>query len=166
MINTDFKSLADLFIAFPNESSCYDHLEMLRWNGTVISPFDSTSQVYICRKNQFRCSNTGKYFNAKTQTLFYNSNISLQKWFIAIWLITHTNKNLTSIQLSKELNITQKSAWLMLKKISMYYEIAVKPSLNKKMKKNNKKINLLHEIDIVVENDKLKMVECLNLLKK
>ena len=42
MINQDFKSILELLKAFPDEQSCIDHLEAIRWNGNVVSPFDAT----------------------------------------------------------------------------------------------------------------------------
>lgn len=49
MINRDFNSILELMQAFPDEQSCIDHLEALRWNGYVISPFDPLSKVYKCK---------------------------------------------------------------------------------------------------------------------
>lgn len=60
MITQDFNSILQLFEAFPTEQSCIDHLENLRWGGYVVSPFDSTSKVYKCKDNKYRCKNTGK----------------------------------------------------------------------------------------------------------
>ena len=68
MFNKEVKSILDLSQAFPTEQSCIDHLEILRWNGDVISPFDSTSKVYKCKNNRCKCKNTGKYFNVKCAT--------------------------------------------------------------------------------------------------
>lgn len=117
MINKDFNSLIELIETFPDDQSCIDHLTVLRWNGEIVSPFDEKSKVYFCKDNKYRCKNTGKYFNVKTDTLFHNSNISLQKWFLAIWLVTSHKKGISSVQLSKDIGITQKSAWHMLQKI-------------------------------------------------
>lgn len=117
MINQDFNSILDLLKAFPNEQSCINHLETLRWNGNVISPFDATSKVYKCKGNKYRCRNSGKYFNVKTDTLFDNTKIELQKWFLAIWLVTSHKKGISSLQLHRDLNITQKTAWFMLQRI-------------------------------------------------
>ncbi len=117
MINQDFKSILDLIKAFPNEQTCIDHLETLRWNGNVVSPFDATSKVYKCKGNKYRCKNTGKYFNVKTDTLFDNTKIELQKWFLAIWIVTSHKKGISSLQLGRDLDITQKSAWFMLQRI-------------------------------------------------
>ena len=88
MINTNFNTILDLINTFPDEQSCIDHLEQLRWNGNIISPFDSNSKVYKCANNKYKCKETSKYFNVKTQTLFDNSKVKLQKWFLAIWLVT------------------------------------------------------------------------------
>lgn len=123
MINTDFKSILDLINKFPNEQACIDHLEFLRWNGDVVSPFDEFSKVYKCKDNKYRCKNTGKYFNVKTATLFDNTKVKLQKWFIAIWLITSHKKGISSLQLSRDLDVTQKTAWFMLQRIRKCFGI-------------------------------------------
>lgn len=117
MINKDFNSILEIIQTFPDEQSCIDHLEELRWNGNVISPFDETSKVYNCKGNRYKCKNTGKYFNVKTNTIFDNTKLPLQKWFLAIWLVTSHKKGISSLQLGRDLNITQKSAWFMLQRI-------------------------------------------------
>ncbi len=121
MINQEFESVAAILDAFSDEQSCIDHLELLRWEHFVVSPFDPTSKVYQCPNNTYKCKNTGKYFNVKTGTIFHNSKVALQKWFVAIWLLTEQNKNMTSVALSKELTITQKTAWYIIKRIKTYY---------------------------------------------
>ena len=117
MINKDFNSILELVTAFPNDKVCIKHLEELRWNGVVISPFDSSSKVYKCSWGRYRCKNTSKYFNVKTGTIFDNTKLPLQKWFLGIWLVTWHKKGISSIQLAKDLDITQKSAWFMLQRI-------------------------------------------------
>lgn len=117
MINTEFKSVIELVKAFPNEEVCIKHLEQLRWNGNVVSPFDETSKVYVCKGNKYRCKNTGKYFNVRTQTLFDNTKVELQTWFLAIYLVTAHKKGISSLQLGRDLNVTQKTAWFMLQRI-------------------------------------------------
>ena len=117
MINKDFKSILDLIKAFPDEQSCVDQLESLYWNGNPVSPFDSTSKVYKCKDNKYKCKNTGKYFNVRTGTLFDNTKIELQKWFLAIYLHTAHKKGISSLQLGRDINVTQKTAWFMLQRI-------------------------------------------------
>ncbi len=117
MIGKEFNSLIDLVKAFPTEQNCIDHLTELRWNGYVISPFDPTSKVYKCKGNKYRCKNTGKYFNVRTNTLFDNTKIELVKWFMAIWLVSGHKKGISSIQLSRDIAVTQKTAWFILQRI-------------------------------------------------
>lgn len=138
METQDFNSIFELFEAFPTEQSCIDHLEWLRWNGTVVSPFDATSVVYHCKDNKYRCKNTGKYFNVKTNTLFDNTKISLRKWFAAIWIVTCHKRGVSSIQLSKDIGVTQKTAWFMLHRIRKAFGIT---------NDNNDSINGAVEVD-------------------
>ncbi len=46
-----------------------------------------------------------------------NSRISIRKWILAFWYVTSFNTKITSVELGKELGITQKSAWSLLQKI-------------------------------------------------
>ena len=117
MIGKEFNSLIGLIKTFPTEQSCIDHLTKLRWNGYVVSPFDPTSKVYKCKGNKYRCKNTGKYFNVRTNTLFDNTKVELVKWFMAIWLVSGHKKGISSIQLSRDIGVTQKTAWFMLQRI-------------------------------------------------
>jgi len=118
MVNTNFNTTLEVLQAFPDEQSCIDHLESLRWeNGEVVSPFMPDSKVYKCANNRYKCKESGKYFNVKTATLFDNTRIKLNKWLLAIWLITSHKKGISSVQLAKDIGVTQKSAWLILHKI-------------------------------------------------
>ena len=124
MLGLNFNSLFDLAKAFDSEQICIEYLEELRWgvNG-VVSPFDPCSKVYKCMGNKYRCKNTGLYFNVKTDTMFDCSKISLQKWFMAIWIITSHKKGISSHQLARDIDVTQKTAWFMLQRIRNCYDI-------------------------------------------
>ncbi len=123
MFNTNIKSVFELTQIFSTEQDCIDYLEIMKWSKVPVSPFDESSKVYKCKNNQYRCKNTGKYFNVKTGTLFENSKISLRKWFMAIWLVTSHKKGISSIQLSKDIGVTQKTAWFMLQRIRACFGI-------------------------------------------
>lgn len=116
MFNKEIKSVLDLLKAFPDESTCIAHFEQIRWEGSPVSPFDATSKVYKTKVGYF-CKNTQKNFNVKTNTIFDNTKLPLQKWFLAIWIVTSHKKGISSLQLGRDLDITQKSAWFMLQRI-------------------------------------------------
>ena len=117
MISTHFESVIDLVTKFPTQEVCIKYLEQIRWDNEPISPFDEDSIVYKCKGGKYRCKNTGKYFNVCTGTMFEGTKIGLQKWFVAIWLITSHKKGISSVQLSKDLGVTQKTAWTLAHKI-------------------------------------------------
>ena len=123
MESKEIKSIIELIQKFPTEDECYALLEKIRWNGNVVSPYDKTSKVYKCKGHNYRCRKTGKYFNVKTNTMFEASNIKLQKWFLAIWVITSHKKGISSLQLSRDINVTQKTAWFMLQRIRKCFGI-------------------------------------------
>lgn len=129
MIDKDFESLFELQEAFPDEQSCIDYLEWIRWMGNVISPFDPTSTVYKCKNNQYRCKNTGLYFNVRTKTMYENSKIPLRKWFMAVWLITCDKKGVSSTELGRKIKVTQKTAWLMSMKIRKCFKMDEEPPM-------------------------------------
>lgn len=119
----NFKNILELLDFSPDEQACVEHLESIRWESRVISPFDPTSTVYKCKNNRYKCRNTGKYFNVKTNSMFENSKVSLRKWFLAIYIVTSHKKGISSIQLSKDIGVTQKTAWIMLMCIRKRYGI-------------------------------------------
>jgi len=127
MINLEFNSIIDLFAAFPNEQACIKHLTELRWRGNVVSPFDPKSKVYECTPKErlvkdkkgniteiyyeptYRCKNTKKYFNTRTDTIYQGGRVTLQKWFLTIWYIGQ-NKGISSKQLQRQLDTTYVTA--------------------------------------------------------
>ncbi|MBN3034740.1 MAG: IS1595 family transposase, partial [Bacteroidales bacterium] len=112
-----FATIYDLIKKFPDEQTCINHLEALRWGGKVISPFDPDSQVYKCKGNRYRCRNTQKYFNVKTGTIFEDTKIPLQKWFMALYIFSSHKKGISSHQLAKDIGVTQKTAWFLLHRL-------------------------------------------------
>lgn len=123
MFNTNIKSVFQLLKVFSSEEVCVKYLEDIRWQGIVVSPFDSVSKVYKCDGGKYKCKNTGKYFNVKTGTMYENSKIGLQKWFLATWLITSHKKGISSIQLAKDIGVTQKTAWFLSQRIRACFGI-------------------------------------------
>lgn len=170
MLPFNFENKEALLDAFASEQICIDYLEELRWSGLIISPFFSSSKVYFCKKNIYKCKVSGKYFNVKTNTLFHNTKIDLQKWFVAIWIVSSQNKKINSVALSKELKITQKSAWYMIKRIKLYLN-SNENAFNKKniqtLLPNRIRVSnqiVTHQVN--KEEEKLPLLQWLQLLKK
>lgn len=125
----NFKSLPEFLELFPDEQSCIDFLEKERWGGNVVSPFDPESKVYKCKGNRYKCKNTGKYFNVRTNTIFENTKVSLRKWMLACYLVLNHKKSVSSMQLARDINVTQKTAWFMLQRIQNCFNIKAEQCL-------------------------------------
>lgn len=131
MINTQFNSLLELIKAFPDQDACLTYLEDLLWQGKPVSPFDSDSKVWPCKNHYWKCKNTGKRFKVTNGTIFHNTKIPLQKWFVAIWLVTCSTKGETSIQLAKDILVSQPTAW---RRLTLIRRIFGKDELKPEMK--------------------------------
>jgi transposase-like protein len=155
-------TLSQVAASFPSEIECLQYLEKLRWNGIVTSPFKPNSKVYYCNSGKYKCRDSGKYFNAKTGTMFHHSRISLQKWFMAIWLMAIEKNAITSVDMAKELGITQKSAWYMMQRIRENFQLKKTPVSRKKSLNQT----VESQIDPITDNDRLNLVDWLNMFKK
>ncbi len=112
-----FSSLLDLLQAFPSEQSCIEVLEQIRWPNGVTSPYAPSSKVYNYGNGRYRCAKTKRDFNVRTGTLFHATRVPLQKWFIAIWILSTNKKGVSSYCLARQLHVTQSTAWFMLHRI-------------------------------------------------
>jgi transposase-like protein len=115
----EITGIVSMLNRFPNEQSCRDYLEQVRWpNNSIICPHCGFDKVYKFSNGKlYKCSECKKQFTVKVGTIFEDSPLPLQKWFLAIYLITAHKKGISSIQLSKDIGVTQKTAWFILGRI-------------------------------------------------
>ena len=113
-------SIYELLKKFPNEETARIYLEKQKWGDTPICPYCGSRRSSIWWKDRpgyYRCKDCRKKYCVKTGSIFADTKIPLDKWMLAFYFIVTARKGISSIQLSKELGITQKSAWLLEQKI-------------------------------------------------
>ena len=113
-MNTNFKNLIEFQKYFKDEETCRRHLAQARWDGVVVCPFCQSENIYVYKDGKrFRCSDKtcNKIFTVTVGTIYENSKIPLQKWFLAMFLIGNHKKGISSCQLARDLGITQKSKY-------------------------------------------------------
>jgi transposase-like protein len=112
-------STFQLFKMFPDEETARVYLESRLWPDGVKCPVCSAEKDRITtRKNgYYRCNECQEDFTVRTGTIFERSHIPLHKWVYAMYLLVTARKGISSLQLSKEIGITQKSAWFMLHRL-------------------------------------------------
>ena len=111
-------STFQLFNLFPNAESARMYLESQLWPDGVRCPKCKTGERIGTRKNGFyRCHSCGLDFTVRTGTIFERSHVPLHKWLYAMYLLVTARKGISSLQLAKEIGITQKSAWFVLQRL-------------------------------------------------
>lgn len=61
------------------------------------------------RIGRWNCHDCHATFKVTCKTVFHGTKIPLQKWFLAITLITNAKKNLSSHQLARNIDLNQKT---------------------------------------------------------
>jgi transposase-like protein len=108
-------STFQLFQMFPDEESARTYLEGRLWPQGCKCPACKSGERITTRKGgYYRCNACKLDFTVRTGTIFERSHIPLHKWVYAMYLMVTARKGISSLQLSKEIGITQKSAWFML----------------------------------------------------
>lgn len=122
-----FQSLLDVVKRFPDEQSCRNYLADARWGHKLVCPHCKKSEkIYKFQSGKlYKCASCQKQFTVRVGTIFEDSALPLQKWFMAIYLLTAHKKGISSVQLSKDIGVTQKTAWFLLHRIR--YAVRTKP---------------------------------------
>jgi transposase-like protein len=108
-------STYELFAMFPDRETARVYLESRRWPDGPYCPFCGGSDRITARKDGFyRCNKCKEDFTVRTGTIFERSHVPLHKWIYAMYLVVTARKGISSMQLAKEIGVTQKTAWFIL----------------------------------------------------
>src|SRR4051794_24042845 len=108
-------SVYQLFEMFPDQETARVYLESRLWPNGVRCPVCGTGDRITIRKGGFyRCNQCKEDFTVRTGTIFERSHVPLHKWVYAMYLVVTARKGISSMQLAKEIGVTQKTAWFIL----------------------------------------------------
>ena len=111
-------STAQLFAMFPDQESARVYLEARLWPQGVRCPICGLGErIGNHSPGLYRCMQCKEAFSVRTGTIFERSHVPLHKWLYAMYLLVTARKGISSLQLSKEIGITQKSAWFVLHRL-------------------------------------------------
>lgn len=114
-------STFQLFEAFPDENTARQYLELRLWpDGPICTQCNNGARITIRQGAQtgyYHCNACMWDFTIRTGTIFERSHIPLHKWLYAMYLLVTARKGISSMQLAKEIGVTQKSAWFMLQRL-------------------------------------------------
>lgn len=111
-------STFQLFEMIPDAETARHYLEARLWPNGVVCPVCKGQDRITARKGgYYRCNACKEDFTVRTGAIFERSHVPLHKWIYAMYLLVTARKGISSLQLAKEIGVTQKSAWFMLHRL-------------------------------------------------
>ena len=133
-------NLIEVTRKFNNKEACLEYLAAMRWpdgiitcekcgvegkefrkfttNATTRTRFSKKAQkvvtVSVPSRSLYECKGCGYQFAATTGTVFHDSHLSLEKWFMAVALILEGKKGVSALQVGRNLGISEanyRTAW-------------------------------------------------------
>jgi len=112
-------SLDDAIARFGDEDAAVALVARLRWpDGPACPRCGSGDHAYLATRRLWKCRACAHQYSVKAGTLFEGSPLGLSRWLPAVWAVAN-NQQVSSHELARRLGITQKSAWLMLRRIRL-----------------------------------------------
>ena len=113
-----FDSLIQIADFFSTEEICKQAIAQERWGeDSAVCPYCGGTHTHVCKDGRYICKDCQNKFSVLVGTIFENTKISLRKWFMAMYLVSSHKKGVSSCQLARDIQVTQKTAWFMLHKI-------------------------------------------------
>jgi transposase-like protein len=127
-------NLIDVTKKFATPEACNDFIESMRWPDGVTCLSCQSKKVTKYRKQKgtrkrlnpttgehavkpvpprilYVCIECGFQFSAITGTIFHDTHLDLEKWFMAVALMVNAKKGLSALQLKRDLKVAYKTAW-------------------------------------------------------
>jgi len=115
--------LQEAIVYFSNPDNCVAHLVAQRWpDGVVKCPTCGNVKVnYRAHRRTWTCSShhAKREFSIKVGTMMEDSPIGLDKWLMATWLLTNCKNGISSYEIARDVQVSQKAAWFMLHRIRL-----------------------------------------------
>jgi transposase-like protein len=117
------KTLQEAITFYANPDNALAYMVLLRWpDGVVTCPTCGRNDVvFLHNQRKWQCKSTHakRQFSAKVGTVFEDSPIPLEKWIVAVWMLSNCRNGVSSYEVARAIGVTQKSAWFMLHRIRL-----------------------------------------------
>jgi len=125
MIKNRSAVLEALKNASVDEAKSVAFLEQQRWGECPACPRCGSVSVYQMKGRdgernkdyRWRCRDCSQFFTIRIGTVFEETRLPLRIWVYAIWKACSSKKGISALQLSREMEITHKSALFILRRI-------------------------------------------------
>lgn len=116
----DSKGLNKFLARFNTEADCVDFLFQIKWpNGYCCSRCSHRHAYKITTRRLplYECATCRHQTSPTVGTVMEGSRTELRKWFLALFLVADYRRGINAVELSRRIQVTYKTAWLMLHKI-------------------------------------------------
>jgi len=123
------KTLLEATRYYSDEQVCIDTVSSLRWpDGKIVCPKcgkkeSERKHYWLATQKRWKCYSCRKQFSVKVDSVFEDSALGLDKWLVALWMITNCKNGISSHEISRELGIAQQHAWHMLHRLRVAFEL-------------------------------------------
>jgi len=115
--------LQEAIVFFADYNNSFEYMVRLRWpDGKIGCPICGRTDVSFLqnqRKWQCKSSHDHRQFSVKVGTVFEDSPIPLEKWLVAVWMLSNCRNGVSSYEIARAIGVTQKSAWFMMHRIRL-----------------------------------------------
>jgi transposase-like protein len=111
-------NIVSIYREFLTEKSCIDRLEAVKWKGIPTCPYcKSTKATAMPKEERYHCNTCNTTYSVTVGTIFHNTKLDLQKWFLGVALMLNAKKGLSARQLARDLEVNKNTAWFMAMRI-------------------------------------------------
>ncbi len=111
-------NIIQIFKQFPTQQSCIKYLEQKRWGNKPICPYCESTNTYKAQDRlRHHCNGCRKSFSVTVGTIFHDTRLPLQKWFLLIALMHNAKKGLSACQAARDIEVRRPTVWSMMHRI-------------------------------------------------
>jgi transposase-like protein len=121
MPNDDLPGILTFLQRFPEEDTCWEHLRKARWPDGFTCPMCSEDEnwIFLEARERWHCYECGHQTSVTSQTILENTNLDLQTWFLAAYLVFTTKKGFSNYELAHKLEVHQETAWYLQQRLAL-----------------------------------------------
>lgn len=117
-------SIVEVYKRWPTREACIGHLESVRWPDGALCPYCGAERVSHNRDasreataERWKCQRCKRSFSVTVGTIFHNTHVDLQRWFLLISLMLLVKKGLSAMQAARDLDMRRPTVWSMMHRV-------------------------------------------------
>lgn len=112
------ESLLSLIKRFGSEDQCREALHRTRWpQGFRCPECGATEYCYLRERHLYQCNRCHCQTSLIAGTLFEATKLPLKVWMMGLYLVAQSKDGISSLNLGRQLGVSQNSAWLLKHKL-------------------------------------------------